>query len=499
MNFAESVYGETNRGSARTENGALSYRETMNGVLDFFSKSGALRGRKDEAIKYFDKAIAEDTTLALKALFYMRDVRGGQGERDNFRAILKYLADRFPNEIEKNIKYIPEFGRWDDLYSFEGSVLFNTALGLMKEQFMTDLKNLKAKKSISLLGKWLKSENASSKETKRLAKKTREFFGLNEAKYRKALSALRKEIALVETAMSQNKWDKIEYSAVPSQAARIYSDAFIKHDGERYNSFINKVKTGEEKINAGTLYPYDIVRKVMESRENVAYDALWNALPDYMPEGENAIAIVDTSGSMDRGWGATGKEAVAPIEVALSLGIYFAERSKGAFNGYFMTFSESPAMQKIQGTDISAKVRNLNNAHWDGNTNLTKAFRVLLDTAIKNKVPEDEMPSKLFIISDMQFDMATGQRSYWGNERAEKTNFEAIEDMYRRAGYKRPDLVFWNVRASSDTPVTKDENGTFLVSGCSPSILKHAINCEATTPYELMLEVLNSERYSCIA
>jgi len=507
MNFAESLHGESNRGSARTANGALSYGETMSGVLDFFSKSGALRGQEKEALRYFGKAISEDTVLALRALFYMRDVRGGQGERDNFRAILQYLAKKFPKEISRNMKLIPEYGRWDDLYAFVGTKLQDLALDIMKEQFLSDIKSAKEGESISLLAKWLKSENTSSKESRRLAHVTREYFGLTPRKYRKALSALRNAISLVETAMSQNNWDSISYDKIPSQASRIYSDAFRRHDEDRYKNFIEKVHSGEKKINAGTLYPYDIVRKMTASGfgwrsaspsadEIRTYDALWKALPNYLGEGENAIAVVDTSGSM-----MSGHSNVAPIDVSLSLGIYFAERNSGPFKDYFITFSNEPRMQKIQGTDIYEKVQNLMSADWQMNTNLQKVFDLILATAIKKNASQDDLPNKLFIISDMQFDQATGSRDgYWGRpSRREETNFETIERKYKEAGYKRPELVFWNVNASSDTPVTKDENGTFLVSGCSPSILKHAIACEATTPYELMLEVLNSERYARIA
>jgi hypothetical protein len=498
MNYADALFNETNRGGARTANGALSYAETASGVLDFFSKSGALRGKTQEALRYFGKAMSENSTLALRALFYMRDVRGGQGERDNFRAILEYLARKFPMEISRNMRYVPEFGRWDDLYSFVGTNLQDLALDMLKDQFFKDLTALKSGDNVSILAKWLKSENTSSKESRKLAKITREYFGLTPRKYRKGLSLLRDKIALVETAMSQNKWTKVEYSRVPSQAARIYSNAFRKHDTTRYTQYIEKVHSGEEKINAGTLYPYDIVKNVRAMFHTMkdeirTYDALWKALPNFATEPENAIAVVDTSGSMGSG---SGK--VAPIDVALSLGLYFAERNVGPFKDYFITFSQQPSMQKIQGTDIYEKVKNLNNAHWDGNTNLQAVFDLLLTTAIKKNASQEDLPKKIYIISDMQFDMATGNSSYYGR-RKESTNFEAIDRKYKEAGYERPQLVFWNVNASSDTPVTKDENGTFLVSGCSPSILKYAVNCIAATPYELMLEVLNSERYSMIA
>ncbi len=502
MDMANALFNETNRGASRTANGALSYGETASGVLDFFSKSGALRGNENEVLRYFGKAISEDTVLALRALFYMRDVRSGQGERDNFRSILQHFANKFPLEISRNMKYIPEFGRWDDLYSFVGTKLQDLALDLMKDQFKKDMASMLSNdgSSISLLAKWLKSENTSSRESRRLASITRDYFELSPRKYRKALSVLRNKIDIIETTMSKNKWEAITYSKVPSQASRIYSNAFRKHDAVRYNSFIEKVHTGEEKINAGTLYPYDIVKNVRKTEMNKeqvrAYDAMWKALPNYATEHENAIAIVDVSGSME-----SGNSNVAPIDVSISLGIYFAERNIGPFKDYFITFSSKPIMQKIQGTDILEKVINLKVSDWGMNTDLQKAFDLILDVAIENNATQEELPKKLYIISDMQFDAACGNDSFYyrpSKSRKESTNFEAIDAKFKAAGYERPQIVFWNVNASSDTPVTKDENGTFLVSGCSASILKYAINCIAVTPYELMLEVLNSDRYSII-
>lgn len=486
MNYADALITETNRGAAMTANGALSYGSTKSNVLDFFSKSGALRGNASEALRYFSKAMSEDSTLALKSLFYMRDVRGGQGERDNFRSILVYLAGKYPSEISRNMKYIPEFGRWDDLYSFMGTKLQDLALDIMKDQFMADVRVLNdGVGNVSLLAKWLKSTNTSSKESNRIGILTQNYFGLTPRKYRKALSALRKSISLVETTMSQNKWSDVAYSRVPSQASRIYSKAFRKHDPIGYGVFMDKVKTGETKINAGTLYPYDIVKKVksMEysSDEIETYDALWNALPNYMTEQENVLAVIDTSGSMNHGNG-----SVIPMDVSVSVGMYLAERTSGPFKNMFITFSEKPEMQKIVGKDIHEKVRNVSNASWGANTNLQAVFDLILSTAKKYNVTQDELPKKLFIISDMQFDACDGNRH---------TNLETINNKFKAFGYERPQIVFWNVNASSDTPSTMDENGTFLVSGCSPSILKHAINCEATNPYELMLEVLNSERY----
>jgi hypothetical protein len=478
--LAEAIRENTNK--AFTKNGALSNDSTLNGVLDFFSKSGALRGQDDKAVKYFTRALAEDETLAMKALFYARDIRGGQGERSIFRNIISYMAMFHKDVIKRNLSLIPEFGRWDDIFVLFGTDLEKDALELIKSQFDADLKS----DSPSVLAKWMKSSNTSSAESRKLAKKTYTYFNITEREYRKKVSALRKKIGIVEQKMSAKNFKEIDYSHVPSQAARIYAKSFLKRDEERYSKFIEKVENGEAKINAGTLYPYQIVSGIefKANKEKKALNVLWNALPDYAEEPENSLCVVDVSGSMTMGY-----SNVTPIDVSVSLGIYFAERMKGAFNGYFMTFSDEPKMQKIQGKTIAEKVSNLKKADWEYNTNIIAVFDTLLKTAIKKHVPQKDMPNKIYIISDMQFDEAVK-----GGESVR--NFDAIKSTYDLAGYEMPSLVFWNVNASSDTPVTKAERGTYLVSGCSPSILKYAVNCEAVTPYELMLEVLESERYS---
>ena len=487
--FAEAMRESTNE--AFTENGAITKRETLNWVLDFFSKSGALRGQEAEAIRLFVSALSEDESLAMKSLFYARDIRGGQGERDIFRSILNYMANKsaYQNVIKRNIPHIPEYGRWDDLYALFDTPLEKNALEMIATQFKEDKKNLSDGKPISLLAKWMKSSNTSSKESRRLAKKTIEYLNITEREYRKTLSVLRKEIDVVEKKISAKQFGEIDYSKVPSQASRIYSKAFHKNDEDRYTKFIADVESGKETINAGTLYPYQIVNNIRfkTDKEKRVLDTLWNALPNYAEKQENSLCVVDTSGSMTMGY-----SNIAPIEVAVSLGIYMAERIEGPFNGYFMTFSEHPTMQKIAGKTIFEKYESVRKSNWGFNTNFNAVFKALLKTAIKKNVPQKDMIKKLYIISDMQFDEAF-------EDGVSIDNIEKIKKMYFEAGYEMPELVFWNVNASSNTPVTKDERGMYLVSGCSPSILKHAIDCEATTPEELMLEVLNSERYKPIS
>jgi len=472
---------------AYTANGAISNATTNNQVLDFFSKCGALRGKKEEAICYFDKAFAADEKLSLRALFYMRDIRGGQGERENFRAIIQWLAKNHKDAILRNMIHIPVFGRYDDFYCLvDIPEVSQDVLTIMKEQFEKDMILANEDKPVSLLGKWLKSESTSSKDSIRLAKITRKFFGLNGKEYRKSIVLLRKKINIIESLMSQNKWSEISYENVPSHAMKLYTKAFTKRDKERFEKYIESVKRGEKKINSSTLYPYDIVHKLfhqnVEGTELESLQAQWYSLPDYIKDAEekNAIVVADVSGSM------YGR----PIEVAISLALYFAERNTGVFKDYFMTFSTNPELVKVKGDDLKSKIDNISRANWNGSTNIQAIFDLILKTAVKNKTKESDMPSKIFIVSDMQFNIACNDNT--------KTNFEVIKEKYRKSGYKMPVLVFWNVNASSDTPVTQDEHGTFLVSGCSPSILLNAMNTKAVTPLDLMLEVLNSERYSMI-
>ena len=500
MSFVNAVEKKVNK-TAYTENGALSYQSSLDDVLDFFSKSGALRNKHEEYLDHFIKAFRRDKTLANKALFYSRDIRGGQGERENFKRVLKWLATRHAEEFKPNLKLIPFFGRWDDLYAFVGTPLQDAAFQVMKDQFDEDVKLLDEGKSaeqagsfrpkpVSLLGKWLKSENTSSKESKQLGRLTRKFFALNSKAYRQKLSELRKRIDIVERFMTSGNWSEINYEYVPSKAMKNYIKAFKKHDEVRYNEYIRSVQKGTAKINASTLYPYEIVREfisdysVQEPDNSTELDELWKHLPNYFDsEAKNVMCVVDVSGSMCDGH----DPRIKPIHVAISLGLYMAERNHGPFKDCFLTFSTSPQLVKVRGNTLYEKIKFMIKANWTGSTNIMNAFKLILDVAVENQLKQEDIPEKLFIISDMQFDEATDQN--------DKTTFEAIDEMFSRNGYKRPELVFWNVNAKSDSPVTKDEVGAYLVSGMSPTILKNALNVKETTALELMLDVLNGDRY----
>lgn len=460
----------------RTENGALTNVSTLNGVLDFYYHAPARRGQDNTAL--FLKAFGENRLLAVRALFYVRDIRGGQGERETFRQGLRELHKNFREVFDTILSYVPVYGRWDDITEF---VTDPKVVSVVREQLSLDLAS---EDGVSLLAKWMPSINTSSKETVSLAYEWAKALGWTPVQYRKNLSALRGKIKLVETAMSQNQWDQISYGQIPSRAGLIYKDAFKRHDGARYDQFLQAVLKGEEKINAGTLYPYELVFKSFQGLDQTA-EAMWKCLPNYADTDENALVIADVSGSMTCSYNNT---KIRPIDVCISLAIYIAERNRGIFKNQFITFSDNPTIENLKGATLYEKVKNLNRAHWDGSTNLQAAFAAILASAVKHRIPESEMPTKVFVVSDMEFNSCTSGR-----------NFDGIRRQYEAAGYKLPTLIFWNVNSRNDqTPVTKDQSGVYLVSGCSPSIFEKAVKAQATTPYEMMLEVLNGPRYEPI-
>lgn len=480
---------------SQTANGARTHKATGSAVLDLFSRLPSMRSASEGDLTFlFDKAFAEDPLLAMKTLFYTRDVRKGQGERRVFRSLWEHLmecGDKRDAAL-KNMSNVPVFGRWDDLFVD----LSEDTLAYIKANLTLDSMDGEKPSFMNLLYKWLPSENTSSKETRAKAKTIREYLKLTPRAYRKMLTDGRKKALIVESLMSAGKWEDINYSHIPSQASRIYRKAFGKHDTDRYGEFIKKALAGEVKINAAVTYPYEIVREYFSkggayggvSDLDGTLEAIWKQLPDYVAGDHNAIVVADTSGSMH-------SPECLPISVCISLAIYFAERNRSkVFGGKFITFSVQPELQSVAGSNLLAKISNLSRAHWDGNTDLIAVFKLILDAAVKHGLSQDDLPKKIFIISDMQFDCVSGSNK--------RTNYEKIMKMYSDAGYTAPTLVFWNVGSASSTqtsPVTMNENGVYLVAGCSPTIFKNALNTKATTPYEMMLETLNDERYASIS
>jgi len=466
-----------------TENGAVTHSTTLDAVLDLFAMGGALRTRKSKEVEsMFVKAFSEDATLALKCLFYLRDIRGGQGERNTFRIIMKYMANNHPDQIMHLLHLIPTYGRFDDLYIFAGTPLEKNALD--------HLKNATTEGHVAfqqIAFKWLKSENANSKESKKLAKLTREHLGMDSKTYRKFLTKGRaKVVGLVEIPMSKREFNSIDYSKVPSQAGLIYRTAFHVRDGERYKKFIEEVSKKPElravgmTIKTATLYPSDIIGKVISGKYDKTMEAMWMNLPNYVQKEQNALVMADTSGSMGTG-------ATDPISVSVALAMYFAERNKGYFKDHFMVFDSYPDIKKIQGINLTEKVHSVLGSRPCGNTDLQASFDLLLKTAIMNRVPQSDMPSIIYVISDMEFD--SGVRGF--------TNHSVIMAKYRAAGYVAPQIVYWNVQSRQDNvPVTYDARGVSLVSGYSPVLFRQVM--ENKGPVELMTEVLNAERYKPI-
>lgn len=481
MSFVNDLFDSTN--NALTTNGANAFRSTKSTVLDFFSRGSALRqANPDVWVRLFKNAWLENPELALKAMFYARDIRGGQGQRAPFRAQLADLARTDPDTVRKNLALVPEYGRWDDLYSLVGTPCEQDAFDLMRKQLLEDIDS----ETPSLLAKWLKSSNASSKDTKTLAQKTYKAFNMSERTYRKTLSALRARLNVIEAMISRGDWASVEYSSVPSQAMMRYRKAFARNDSDRFTTFINDVNKGEATIKATTLYPYQIVEKCGggfgwdgRSIDPQVADALWNALPDYVGDDDSsAICVVDTSGSM------LGN----PINVAVSLGIYFAERSKGPFKDHFISFSMLPELIRVPQGGIVDRVRSVSRADWMTNTNIEAVFNLILDTATRTRADQADIPRKIFIISDMQFDAVGGGTS--------PSVFRKMKQRFADHGYELPTVVFWNVNGvNNNQPVTMDDQGTLLVSGLSPSLFSQVLGSDIQSPYEMMVEILSSDRY----
>ena len=477
-----------------TENGAVTHKSTKSMLLDMFAMGAAYRARTDnDVILLFKNAYEENPEYALKCLFYIRDIRGGQGERRFFRTCYHWLAMKHPEAAQRNMQYIPEFGRWDDLYCLLGTSLEQNMFALLKKQFVLDL----TCQTPSLLAKWLPSCNASSKETIAKGNMTREAFGLTQKEYRKALSVLRKRINVLECLMSANEWEKIEFDKIPSKAGLIYKNAFARRDiiKAKYEKFAKDENT---KVNAGALYPYEVVEKALNawrynSTDRAMVNKYWANLKDYFNGANlNALCMVDTSGSMHG----------TPINVAISLGLYCAERAGGPFANHYISFASRPQLIKCEGADFVDKVERIYRTNLVDNTNIEAAFDMLLDTAKRTHCSQDDMPQNILVISDMEFDSATGNAwswernsSNWTKDNAE-TLMEGIARKWAAAGYEMPHLIYWNVQARQNNIPMLGSGRISYVSGFSPSIFQTIMT--GKTGYDLMMECLNGERYAVI-
>lgn len=471
-----------------TENGALALRSTMSALVDLFGEIGSLRKREDSEIEsLFIKAFNEDKLLATKMAFYARDIRGGLGERRTFRIILRFLANVHPEIAIKNIKNIPLFGRYDDLYVLVGTPAEDAMWAFIREQWEKDLKDMAEGKPISLMAKWLKSVDASSEESRILGKKTARRLGLTEKAYRKTLSSLRQYLDVVERKMSHNQWGQIDYERVPSLAMKRYRKAFERRDEERFKEYIEAVAKGEKKINASTLFPYDILEAMgggYFSLDSIEYDPVleeqWKNLPNYVDGEYNVVVMADTSGSM------TGR----PMATSVGLAIYFAERNRGPFKNKFMTFSSVPSWVELKGDTLYEKLKCVPSIVE--NTNLEAAFLLVLETALKHNLKNEDLPKAIVVISDMEIDSAVVVDN-------DKDFYTAMAKKFAEHGYDIPNIVFWNVDARHDTFHAKsDYKGVQVFSGQSPAVFKAVLQSINMTPYEAMVQTLSDPRYDCI-
>jgi len=459
-----------------TENGMVAHSTSANFCVDMFGKIGSMRKELDSrVISLFTKAYGESPLTAMKLLFWVRDVRGGAGERKIFRTILKELAENHTESIGKNIHLITEYGRWDDLL-----ILLDTKLESKVLTLISDALN----DGNGLCAKWMPRQSKAGSTNNIAISKIRKQMKLSPKEYRQLVVSLSNT---VEQLMCGGEWDAIDYSKLPSKAMSDYMKTFSKHSPVKWGAYLESVDKGEATINAGAVYPYDITKNLRFGNKAGA-NTQWNALPNFMEDSnERILPLVDVSGSMCTSAG--GNPNVTCLDVAVSLGIYLSERNEGLFKDAFVTFSGQPNLEILKGS-LSERVQQLNRADWGFNTNLEASLELILNSAVKNSVPRDEMPTMLMIFSDMQFDQATE-----GNSNA----LQLVSSLYREAGYVMPKVVFWNLAGRSDnTPVQTNDSNTALVSGFSPSLLKTILSGKDISPYSMMMEVVNSERYSAI-
>ena len=463
MNFIDALQSE----DAYTENGMVTNSSTLNECVNLFFTIGAMRKQdKERLISTFSKAFNENPLAALKILFWVRDVRGGAGERQIFRDIIKYLVENHPSVVQKNIQAIPYFGRWDDL-----SVLFGTELEAeATRMFVSGLivEN-------GLCAKWIPRKGV-------IFNAIRKALNTTPKNLRKLLVGVSNT---VEQKMCANQWTEIEYSKTPSLAMGRYTKAFAKHDKEGFNEYLEKLKKGETKVNAGAVYPYDIVQTMKQGSWELANEQ-WKSLPNFM-EGttERILPVVDVSGSM----GSIVSGSISCLDIAVSLGLYISERNEGEFKDSFITFSEKPQLEKVSGT-LKERYYQMTVSDWGMSTNLESVFELILNQAIKHSVSPEDMPSKILIMSDMEFNQASTHS---------ESAIQMIRRMYDESGYSLPQVIFWNIQSrNKNFPIRHNELETALISGLSPSIVKSVLGGKEMTPVSIMNETINSERYSII-
>lgn len=451
--------------TARTANGMKTLESSMDALVDLFFTIGASRG-KDLKVP-FARALAQDETLALRLLMWARDVRGGAGERQIVRDLLVYLETHRPELLDRILPHLAEFGRFDDLLVFKTPAVKAKAYTLIGDALRA---------GNGLAAKWMPRKGP-------IAVEIRNFFGMTPKQYRKSLVALTK---VVEQDMCAQRWSKINYSHVPSLASARYQKAFNKRDPMGYAKYKADLASGAAKVNASAVYPYDVIKSNKFGGDATVMQAQWNALPNYIGDAL-VLPMCDVSGSMTCAVG--GNANLTCMDVCVSLGLYLADKNTGPFKDMFLTFSERSKIQVLKG-DLRSKLRQLETADWGMNTNLTAAFDEVLRVATAGRVAAKDMPQYVLIMSDMEFDRCS---------RFDDSAMKMIQRKFKAAGYTVPKIVFWNLNArQGNVPVKYNTNGVALVSGFSPAIMTSVLSAKDMNPASVMLQTLNSDRYSVI-
>lgn len=472
-----------------SENGAKMNKSTGKCLLDLSFKVPSLRKYDDKGIERVSKdAYDENHKLFVRFMFHLRDIRGGIGERDSFRRMFMWFTKENPKAACRLLRCLPEYGRWDDLVyvslNTDNDSVMKEAVTIIATQIKADLDS----DNVSLLGKWMPSINAGKKsatEAKKLISRINNVYGcrMNAAHYRKSVSILRKKADIVERNIASKNYKDINYEAVPSLANTRYSKLFLKYDEKRRRDFLNSVASGQKKINSSAAFPYDIWKKA--SATDSTADEMWKALPNFVTNDSKVLVVRDGSGSMLT---CIPKSNVMAMDVASSLCVYFAERLTGEFRNKFITFSSHPDLVELPDGTLYEKKRFLNRYDDCSNTNIEATFQLILDTAVNNRMRQEDLPDTILIVSDMEFDYAV-----YGNPM--KKLFNNISERWDAAGYKMPKLVFWNVNSRTEAiPMTQNANGVILVSGFSAAICKTVLSNE-TDPYLALVNTLMNERY----
>ena len=493
--FMEKLHAVLDGRIKRTENGAVGYETTGKALVDLNFAAASLRNAGEkEIIDRFIRAFYEDRVLAMKWLFFLRDARGGLGERRSFRIIIRYLAVSMPDMINNLVELMAEYGRFDDMLCLLDTPVEEKVLEVLKKQLEKDLEDMEQGRSISLCAKWMPSGNTSSEESRKSAARLQRGWGLTAREYRKRMASLRAYLNVTEVAMSDGRWEEIDYSKVSSKANIVYRKAFLRHDEARRKDYLVRVQNNEAVMHADVLMPHDIVARytsyrgwnIRTNEEDAALEALWKNLPDLAAEAQNVLCVVDGSGSM---MCSVSSGSVTALHVSNAIGIYFAERMRGAYHNRFITFSNRPKYVDLSQCRTLREKLELAFSHNDcTNTNIEATFDLVLETAVQNHLTQKELPRTILIISDMEFDSAV-----WGNNT--DTLVKAIKKRFALRGYQMPRLVFWNVNSRTNViPVRENELGVGLVSGFSVNICNMVLSNELD-PFTCLKKILDGARY----